>query len=281
MQSVLLMAIVSGLWYWFSAGLAGYTLFSMLKSPTFIGFCLGLLWGDPVTGIMAGGSIEVVYLGLVAPGGNIPSDKALAALIAVPLVLMSDMSVELAVSVAVPVGAIGVLINNLRRYFNAIFVHRADELAVEGDVKGIWRNATWYPLALGFVMRFPIVFVANYFGADLINQLLTIIPEWVLHGMSVMGGLLPALGFATTIFMIGKREYIPLFFIGYFLVEYSGLTTIGAAIFGLMIALIISYMGGFPRLRGEIAAESSREEVSPKTARRTNQDAIDEMMGRK
>ncbi len=276
MQSVLLMAIVSGLWYWFSAGLAGYTLFSMLKSPTFIGFSLGLLWGDPVTGIIAGGSIEVVYLGLVAPGGNIPSDKALAALIAVPLVLMSDMSVELAVSVAVPVGAIGVLINNVRRYANAIFVHKADELALEGDVKGIWRNATLWPLALGFVMRFPIVFIANYFGADLINKLLTIIPEWFLHGMTVMGGVLPALGFATTIFMIGKREYMPLFFLGFFIVKYSGLTTVGAAIFGLMIALIISYMGGFPGVNKQNSNQSNQNHVTT----HSNQAALDRMMGR-
>lgn len=278
MQSTLLMAIVSGLWYWFSAGLAGYTLFSMLKSPTFIGFSLGLLWGDPVTGIMAGGSIEVVYLGLVAPGGNIPSDKALAALIAVPLVLMSDMSVDLAVSVAVPVGAIGVLINNVRRYANAAFVHKADDLALEGDVKGIWRNATLWPLALGFVMRFPVVFVANYFGADLINQLLTVIPNWFLHGMTVMGGVLPALGFATTIFMIGKREYMPLFFLGYFIVQYSGLSTVGAAIFGLLIALIISYMGGFPSLNKNRKAHDQPAEES--VNKNSNQAAIDRMMGR-
>ncbi|MDD7732308.1 MAG: PTS sugar transporter subunit IIC [Firmicutes bacterium] len=276
MHNVLLMAIVSGLWYWFAAGLAGYTLFSMLKSPTFIGFTLGLLWGDPVVGIIAGGSIEVVYLGLVAPGGNIPSDKALAALVAVPLVLMSDMSVELAVSVAVPVGAIGVLVNNVRRYANAMFVHKADKLALEGDVKGIWRAATLYPLALGFVMRFPIVFVANYFGADLINQLLMVIPEWFLHGMTVMGGVLPALGFATTIFMIGKKEYMPLFFFGFFVVKYSGLTTVGAAIFGLIIAFIIMNLGGFPSLNPNYF----KNDQANATNVRSNQSALDRMMGK-
>lgn len=33
MKSILVMAIVTGLWYWFAAGLAGYGLFSTLKSP--------------------------------------------------------------------------------------------------------------------------------------------------------------------------------------------------------------------------------------------------------
>lgn len=277
MQNAMLMAIVTGLWYWISAGLLGYTLFRALKSPTFIGFCLGLLWGDPVTGIIAGGSIEVIYLGLVAPGGNIPSDKALAALIAIPLVLMSDMSIDLAISIAVPVGILGVFINNIRRYTNAFFVHKADEFALDGNSKGIWRIATLYPMALGFVIRFPIVFVANLYGADLVNNLLQIIPEWFLHGMSVMGGLLPALGFAITIFMIGKKEFMPLFFVGFFFVKYFSITTMGAAIFGLMLALVITYMGGFPRLNAEAGGASVSASTNPKR-KRTNEDAIASMM---
>lgn len=277
MENVMLMAIVTGIWYWFSAGLAGYTLFRMLKSPTFIGFVLGLLWGDPTTGIVAGGSIEVIYLGLVAPGGNIPSDKALAALVAIPLVLMSDMTIEVAISIAVPIGILGVFINNIRRYTNAFFIHMADDFALEGDTKGIWRAATWYPLALGFIIRFPIVFIANLYGADLINNLLTIIPDWFLHGMSVMGGLLPALGFATTIFMIGKKEFMPLFFVGFFLIQYFQITTMGAAIFGLAIALVITYMGGFPGLNAEAVVSSNNQSNTVKK-KRTNEDAIDSMM---
>ncbi len=273
----MVMAIVTGLWYWFSAGLAGYTLFRALKSPTFIGFCLGLLWGDPTTGIIAGGSIEVIYLGLVAPGGNIPSDKALAALVAIPLVLMSDMTIDLAISIAVPVGILGVFINNIRRYTNAFFVHKADEQAAKGNSKAIWHYATLYPLALGFVIRFPIVFVANLYGAELINKLLQIIPEWFLNGMSVMGGLLPALGFATTIFMIGKKEFMPLFFVGFFLIQYFEITTMGAAIFGLAAALIITYMGGFPRLNKE-SGNMQTSDAKASSKKISNEDAIAAMM---
>lgn len=281
MQNELLMAIVTGLWYWFAASLAGYTLFSTLKSPTFIGFVLGLIWGDPVTGVIAGGSIEVIYLGLVAAGGNIPSDKSLAALIAVPLVLISNMSVELAVSIALPVGIIGVLINNVRRYGNAFLVHKADSYAEEGNTRGIWHAATTYSFIFGFIIRFPIVFTANYFGADLINYMLTVIPDWFLHGMEVMGGLLPAIGFATTIFMIGKREFFPLFFVGYFLVQFSGISTIGAAIFGLSVALIITYMGGFPSLNDDGDDNGNTKSNTNKGTsrkRRSNKEAVASMM---
>lgn len=238
MDGNLSLALITGLWYWFAASLAGYTLFSMLKSPTFIGMILGLIYGDPVKGIIAGGSIEVIYLGLVSAGGNIPSDKSLAGLIAIPLVLQTDISIQLAISIAVPIGIMGVFINNIRRFGNAFLIHKADAYAQAGNYQGIWRAATLYSFIFGFIIRFPVVFIANYYGSDLINALLHIIPNWIMHGMEVMGGLLPALGFATTIFMIGRKELMPVFIFAYFLVLYSGLSIIGAAIFGGCLAFI-------------------------------------------
>ena len=278
MGNALVMATITGLWYWFAASLAGYTLFSTLKSPTFIGFVLGLIWGDPILGITAGGSIEVIYLGLVAPGGNIPSDKALAALIAVPLVLMSNMSIDMAVSIAVPVGIVGVFVNNIRRYGNAFLVHKADQYAEDVNIKGIWKAATLYSFIFGFIIRFPIVFIANYYGAGVINSALTVIPQWLLHGMEVMGGLLPALGFATTIYMIGKKQYMPLFIFCFFMVKYFGITNIGVAIFGLCAALVIMYMGGIGESNQSASNADNSQGSSSHATRISNEDAIKAML---
>lgn len=274
MDIKLLLAIITGLWYWFAGSIAGYTLFPTLKSPLFIGFILGLLTGDPVKGIQAGAAIEIVYLGIVAPGGNMPSDRALAGLIAIPLVLTTDTSVEIATTIAVPVGILGVFLNNIRRYINTIFSQKADQYANEGNINGIWNMATIWPLAVGLILRFPVVFVANYYGIDLIDSVLEFIPEWIMHGLTVMGGMLPTLGFATTMLMIGKAQYFPLFFIGYFLVKYFSLSTMGAAIFGLSIAFLIMYMGGF---------SSNSENISDKKKATnkielTNEDYIKQMM---
>ncbi|MCJ0574853.1 PTS sugar transporter subunit IIC, partial [Enterococcus cecorum] len=68
-----------------------------------------------------------------------------------------------------------------------------------------------------------------------------IIPKWIMNGLTVMGGVLPALGFATTIFIIGKKQYIPLFIIGFFAVKYFELPIMGAAIFGTCIALMMTF----------------------------------------
>lgn len=96
---------------------------------------------------------------------------------------------------------------------------------------------------MGFIIRFPLMFVINYFGADFVTSMLAIMPSWLLMGFSVMGGMLPALGFATTIFMIGKMKYLPLFVVGFFLVKYLQIPTMAAAIFGICMALLIMFMG--------------------------------------
>lgn len=239
----LLFALVGGLWFWFAASLAGYNWIQTLKSPIVVGTVLGLLAGDVETGLITGGSIEMVYLGMVAAGGNIPSDRVFAALIAVPIAIQTGVTPEVAVSIAVPLGVLGVFVNNLRRTINAVFVHWADKYAEKGDTKAVWRCATTYPLIMGFIIRFPLMFVINYFGADFVTSMLGITPAWLLTGFNVMGGMLPALGFATTIFMIGKMKYLPLFIIGFFMVKYLQIPTMAAAIFGICLALLITFIG--------------------------------------
>lgn len=46
MELNLFFAIVSGLWFWFAASLAGYSWIQTLKSPLVIGTVLGLLTGN-------------------------------------------------------------------------------------------------------------------------------------------------------------------------------------------------------------------------------------------
>ena len=64
------------------------------------------------------------------------------------------------------------------------------------------------------------------------------LPVWATNGLSAAGNILPALGFAITMIVIGKKQYIPLFVAGFFLVAYSGISTIGVSIFGACLVLM-------------------------------------------
>jgi len=239
-MNTLFIAIFMGVYYWFCRLRFGYTISSALLQPVSIAVFVGLITGNMALSMQIGAALQLVYLGVTStPGGNVPSDPALAGCIAIPLGVMSNMTPEVAVALAVPFGVIGVFVDQLRRTTNAFWIHRADKYAEDADVKGIMRCAYVYPALMGFLIRFPFVFIIVYLGAGAADTVLAMMPDVLLHAFEVMGGILPALGFALTIQVIGKRELIPFFFIGYFAVAYLGLDVMAMAIFGVCIAFIM------------------------------------------
>ena len=63
-----------------------------------------------------------------------------------------------------------------------------------------------------------------------------------MHGIEVAGGILPAIGFAIAVYTIGKKELVPFFVIGYFMVVYFEMNVMGVAVFATSIALLIYWM---------------------------------------
>lgn len=240
-MNILLLAVLMGCYYWFSRLRFGYTFSSMLLQPVVIGVFVGLLTGNMILSMQIGAGLQLVYLGVTStPGGNVPSDPALAGCIAIPLGVLSNMSPEVAIALAIPFGVLGVFVDQLRRSTNAIWVHMADKYAEKADTKGILRAAFIYPAIAGFIIRFPIVFAIVYFGVDVIEKLISIIPDWLMHSFEIMGGILPALGFAITLSVIGKKNLIPFFIIGFFATMYLNLDTMAVAIFATCVALLLN-----------------------------------------
>ncbi|NLH64139.1 MAG: PTS sugar transporter subunit IIC [Erysipelotrichaceae bacterium] len=225
-------AILIGLIYWISASRVWYG-FSIFRMPIVLAPIMGLIFNDMQNALIIGATIQMIYIGSIAPGGNPPADEGLAACIAIPVALTTHMAPEIAITLAIPLGVLGVAIENIRKTLNTTFMHMADKYAEKGDVKGIARCATIYPVLLAFPMRFLPVFIACLYGSEAIQAFLNVLPQWILNGLSVAGNILPALGIATTMIVIGKKQYLPLFIIGFFMVTYFKLSTIAIAIFGL------------------------------------------------
>lgn len=238
----LFIAIFTGLWFWFAGGAPGYTFHYVLKQPLVMALPIGIIMGDVPQAMMIGAAIELVYVGIISPGANVPADECLAGVIAIPIALKIGADPATAVVLAVPFAVLGVFLDQLRRTVNARWAHMADKYVAEGNDKGLFRCAFTYPMAVGFLLRFPPVFIANFFGAELVERFLEIMPEWIINGISVTGGVLPALGFAIILFVIGQRSLLPFFFIGFFAVQYLGIGTMAAAVFGVCIALLVVFL---------------------------------------
>jgi len=243
-MSTLTIATLMGLYYWFCRLRLGYTFSAMLLQPIVVAVFVGLITGQMGVSMALGAGIQLVYLGVTStPGGNVPSDPALAACIAIPIAVKTGMDVSLAIALAIPFGVIGVFVDQLRRTVNAIWVHMADKHAENCNVGGIMRCAFLWPALAGLVIRFPVVFAANYFGQSVVSRFLMFMPHWLTHSFEIMGGLLPALGFAITIMVIGKKTLIPYFVLGFYAVLYLKVDIMAIAIFGTCIAYLIRGLG--------------------------------------
>ena len=241
-MSVLGVAIFMGCYYWFCRLRFGYTFSSALLQPVTIAVFVGLITGDMANAMKIGAGLQLVYLGVTStPGGNVPSDPALAGCIAIPLGVAAGMNPETAIALAIPFGVLGVFVDSVKKnyklYLGTIWL---DKYAEKADTKGIMRAAFLYPAIAGFIIRFPIVFIIDYFGVSVAQKLIEILPAWLSHSFEIMGGILPALGFAITLTVIGKRNLIPFFIIGFFAVMYLGLDTMAVAIFATCVALLMN-----------------------------------------
>ena len=90
--------------------------------------------------------------------------------------------------------------------------------------------------AFATIYKFLLVFGAFYVGADKVQALLDFIPQFVLDGMGVAAGILPAMGFAMLMRMIINKKLIP-FFLGFVLASYANIPVLGVAIIAVIIAV--------------------------------------------
>lgn len=61
-----------------------------------------------------------------------------------------------------------------------------------------------------------------------------------MNGLTNAGNMLPGLGFAMTLVVMGKKKYLPFFVLGFFLYSVMGFSMLTGAVIALCLALIVS-----------------------------------------
>src|SRR5699024_2951935 len=104
------------------------------------------------------------------------------------------------------------------------------------------RSIVVYPTIVSFILFVPLIFVALYWGAPVIADVVGALEGTVfIHILEVVGSGLAAIGIATTIYVIGRRDYMVFFLLAYFMsvvLEDLEVTMVTYAIIGTIIAYI-------------------------------------------
>lgn len=225
-----------------SRWLGGGATLTLRFSPLMTGLICGIVMGDVSNAMIVTAALQLIYMGVFSPGGSMPSEPAIAAAIAVPVALLGKLTPEAAIGVAVPVGLLGSYLYQFRFFLNTFLGKYTDKAVEKMDEGAIKRSIIWYPTIASFLLFVPLVFAALYWGAPVIADLIAQLKETVvIHVLEVVGGGLAAIGISTTIYVIGRKDYLVFFLLAYFMsviLKPLNVTMVTYAIIGVLVAAI-------------------------------------------
>lgn len=216
---------------------------SLLSRPIVMGALTGIVLGDIPTGVSLGATLELAFMGAFSIGASIPPEMISGTVLGTAFAITTGAGPETALTVGLPVASLVLIAKNIGMVFILPpFVHKADDYAKQGNMRGV---ALMHYLGGFFGVNLIIglcVGFGFYAGGPAVNTLLKMIPDWVNNGLQITMGLLPAIGFGLLLKMIMNKEIACFFILGFALAVYLKIPTTGIAIFGAIIALVLTQM---------------------------------------
>jgi len=219
--------------------LASYTTY---YRPIVCGTIVGAILGDVTTGAVLGAQINLIYIGYMSVGGSSPGDPCLAGVVGVAMCIANHLDMEVGLAMAVPVGLLGGFMYVFRMTTNAFFVHMAEKMINEGKEDSLILPTVILPFCWHFILYFIPTTILLYVGANALGNLGDVLNGPVLRAVSVVGGMLPALGIGINLNAIFKGNARVFLFVGFALAVYLNLNTMAITILGLAAAIVYTQL---------------------------------------
>jgi len=218
-----------------------------LERAIVLGPLTGLIMGDIQTGLLIGGTLELVFMGAADIGGAVPPNLPIGSVLGTAFAISAGLKLEEALLIAIPAALLGSFFELLAKTISTIFVTGAERYADQGNASGV---ATM--VHLGNLFHFLAIavptFVALALGSDAAKAISAAIPQFLQNGIKVAGAVLPALGFGILLSTLATTALIPFFFLGFALAAYAKFGVLGAAFVGFILAAIYVYQRGGVRI---------------------------------
>lgn len=197
----------------------------------------GIILGDPNTGLVVGGTIQLMSMGAAGLGGSSAPDYGMAGLVATVLACLAgtnDISVGLAVGVAVAM--LYVQLDVLFKIYNSWVFKVVRGHAVKREYDKMLRSVFLSHVYLFLQGALPMALVLA-FGQSAIDAVLAFMPAWFTGGLTIAAGILPVTGFAMLLTFMPVKKFYAFLIVGYVLSAYLGLTVLPIALLGGAIAI--------------------------------------------
>lgn len=215
---IILVFIVS-----FIVAIDQFDLLESLYQPIVTGAVIGAILGDLQTGLVVGGTYQLMTIGNMPVGGAQPPNAVIGGIMATVFAISSNLEPAAAVGLAVPFALIGQYMVTLLFTVMSPIMSLSDKCAEKADTKGIVR-INWLAMAALGVL-FGVVCVAGLIGGELLGKNLEELSkqyEWVMNGLSAAGGMMRYVGFAILLRMMLSNDLWGIYFAGFALATVIG-----------------------------------------------------------
>lgn len=236
MEISLMQALMLGILA-FVAGLDLFNGLTHFHRPVVLGPIVGFILGDLHTGIVVGGTLELIWMGLAPLAGAQPPNVIIGTIVGTTFAITTNVKPDVAVGIAVPFAvAVQMGITFLFSAMSAV-MSKCDQMASNADTKGIER-VNYFALVVLGSFYFLWAFLPIYIGAEHAGAIVNALPKELVDGLGIAGGMMPAIGFAVLMKIMMKNVYIPYFILGFVAAAWLELPILAIASAATAMAII-------------------------------------------
>lgn len=198
----------------FIAGIDQFSFLESLWQPIVTGPLIGAILGDVQTGLIVGGTYQLMTIGNMPVGGAQPPNAVIGGILATIIAVTLDLEPTVAVATAVPFSLLGQYGVTILFTLMSPVMAFADNAAREANPKKIeWMN---YLSMIGIGSIFGIIVVLFFIGGvSYGQQVVAMIPGWLMSGLDAAGGMMRYVGFAILLKVMVSREMWGFYFMGF------------------------------------------------------------------
>lgn len=228
----------------FIAAIDQFSFLESLYQPIVMGPVVGAILGDLNTGLIIGGSYQLMMIGSMPVGGSQPPNAVIGGIMATVFAIsMNITDPQAALGLSIPFALLGQYAVILTFTITSPLMAQADKFAKNADTRGIERLNYITMALLG--LFFSLIVLVGLISGQAIGETLTkVLDPWVWNGLKAAGGMMRFVGFAVLLKVMMSREYWGFYFAGFALatiVDKSGLGGQALALIALIGIAIAIY----------------------------------------